>query len=152
MSGVMAVALLAAAWMDAPSAQARHTEQYAYSYQQLWRAAIRLVAVDHRFDVSDQDRESGYFLFTYRQGTHEYPASVEFVPVETPGYRTRTRVTFQVQGMPSYVERMMQDRLNRKLRDDFGSPPRARLPQPSAPEDDDDEDAAGDDEDDASDS
>lgn len=114
-------------------ASARVTNEYVYEWPQVWQATVRLVRVDLGFPVSDRDEDTGYLLFDYRDGSRTYPGSVELVRVTAQDGSERVRVAVQVPSMPSYVERMIVDRLTRKLREDFGEPPRPRRPEPTPP-------------------
>lgn len=104
---------------------ARATTELAYRYDQVWNAAIRLVRVDYGFELKDQDEQNGYLLFDYRDGNRTYPGSIELVRVPGQG-REVVRVHVGVPAMPSYLERAMVQKLEKKLRDDFGEP----LPPP----------------------
>ena len=44
-------------------------------------------------------------------------------------------VVIQVQGMPSYVEQMLLDKLARKLKDEVGEPLEPKKPPPEKPKD-----------------
>lgn len=129
--GVIATALLAPA-----TAEARLSQEYTYSYEQTWRAAIRMVAVDLRYRITDRDEEIGYLLFNYTDHGRDYHGSIELVRA-TGRYETPiVRVVIQVPQMPSYVERMMLDRLARKMMSDYGQPPPTRrAPEPAPPPD-----------------
>lgn len=108
-------------------ASARMSDEVGYDYDKVWRAAVRLVAVDFRFPVTDRDPEIGYLLFDYQEQGRSYPGSIELVRVRAADESERVRVVVRVEGMPSYVERMLLDRFTRKLVDDYG-PPRAVRP------------------------
>lgn len=133
-------ALVALSLLALPaSAGARLSDEYEYSYDQLWRAAVRLVAVDLRFPVTERDPDIGYVLFEYRDQGRAYAGSLELVRTARPNGEERVRVVVQVSGMPSYVERMMLDRLTRKLRDEYGAPIARPRPAPTPPPARDDE-------------
>jgi hypothetical protein len=138
--------ILALVLSFASPAAARTTADYVYTYDQLWRAAVRLIAVDFRYSITERDPEIGYVLFEYREGSRTCPGSVEIVRTGEDG----VRVVVSIEAMPSYVERFVLDRLGRKLSDEYGAPPRRPRapaqppPQPPAA-DDDDEDDEGDD-------
>lgn len=134
----LSLVLFGALLAPAP-ASARLTEEHGYDYDQVWRAAVRLVAVDLRFPITDRDREIGYVLFEYQDQGRSYPGSIELVRAAAEGGGERIRVVVQVPGMPSYVERMILDRFSRKLLEEYG-PPRVRRPPPRpAPPAEDDE-------------
>lgn len=147
----LAALLMLIASAPAAPASARLSREYTYTYDQLWRAAVRMVAVDFRFPITERDPEIGFLLFEYRDQGRPYHGSVELVRTEGPRGTPQVRVVMQVQGMPSYVERMLIDRLSRKLVDDYGAPPPTRRPEPPprVSEDDaegDDDDGEGDEE------
>ena len=116
------------------TALARTSQDYPYPVDQAWNASLRLVRVDLRCPVTDRDQDSGYLLFDYVDGSHTYPGSVELVHTRVEG-RDGARVVVQIPAMPSYVERMILDRLARKLVEDFGEPAPAPRPPPAAPPD-----------------
>ncbi|MCA9604146.1 MAG: hypothetical protein KC619_01040 [Myxococcales bacterium] len=141
MRRTLAVLLLAGVLAPAATASARMTEEYTYTYDQLWRASIRLIAVDFRFPISDRDQDIGYLLFDYRDAGRDYHGSLELVRTTGPYGTPQVRVTIQVPSQPTYVERMLIDRLTRKLSEDYGLPPPSRrAPAPPPPSDDDEDD------------
>lgn len=129
----MCVALLVS--LAIPSgAAARKSTDFAYRWEQVWSASVRMVRVDLRYPIVEQDSSIGYVLFEYRDRGRSYPGSVELVRV-TEGRHDRVRVVVQIPAMPSYIEQMLLDRLARKLRDEFGEPPPPpREPEPPAEE------------------
>jgi hypothetical protein len=50
-----------------------------------------------------------------------YPGSVELVCIADQG-GGQIRVVIQIPAMPSYIERMLLDKLEKKLVDEFGQP------------------------------
>lgn len=129
--GVCQLALLAPGL-----AAARKQTDLRYPFDQVWNAALRMVRVDLRLAVTDRDPEAGYFLFDYVDNGKSYAGSLELVRAERDA-RPLTKTVVQVQGMPSYVEQMLLDKLQRKLRDEFGEPlepPKAKPdPKPRPP-------------------
>lgn len=115
------------------SASARSSDAYTYSFDQTWRAAVRLIAVDFRFPISDRDEEIGYILFQYQEGGRAHHGSLELVRAQDDNGTPVVRVVMQVNAMPSYVERHLLDRLRRKLTDEYGTPPPSRRPAPTPP-------------------
>ena len=103
------------------SADARVETEFRYPFAQLWAATIRLLRVDHGFPIHDRDATTGFILFNYEERGRESPGSVELVRGEAG-----VRITIQVPSLPSYVSRMLLDRLTRKLRADFGDQPSLR--------------------------
>mgnify|MGYP001794057606 CR=1 FL=1 len=123
----LAVAIVLSA---AAPASARRSDRHAYRYAQVWSAVVRLLRVDYRFPIRERDQEVGFVLFEVVDQDQSYPASLELARLEEQG-REVVQVTLQVPGRPSYVERMILDRLARKLRVSYG-PPLApvRAPEP----------------------
>lgn len=137
LSAVLALGAAGGAVVATPSvAEARFSGEVGYSYAETWQAAVRLVRVDLGCTITDRDEEMGYVLFEYRNAGRSYPGSLEVVRSTDERGTERIRVTVQVSAMPSYVERMIFDRLTRKLREDFGearSPRRPAAPAQPAP-------------------
>ncbi len=127
MRWAVAVAAVASVLLPA-GVRAERSRRFRYRADDVWRAAVRLVRVDYGFPIREKDREGGYVLFDYVEGRRKVPGAVEVVEIERDGERT-VLVRVLVQAMPSYVERMMMDRLVRKLRDELGPEPR----RPAAP-------------------
>lgn len=141
------VCALAVALLGAPrTAEARKDHEYAYRFEQIWSAAVRMVRVDLRYPITDKDENIGYLLFEYRDHGRGYPGSIELVRVRD-SRRDKVKVIIQIPSMPSYIEQMLLDRLGRKLREEFGEPPPPpERPEPPAEEPDDGEDeGSGDD-------
>lgn len=109
-------------------ARARVQGDYAYAWGQVWQAAVRMVRVDLGCPITDRDEEIGYVMFEYEDSGRRHPGSVEMVRNTGADGNERVRVVVQIPAMPSYIERMLLDRLTRKLRDDFGEPPRFARP------------------------
>ena len=117
---VLLVAALAITIAPAPAA-ARRQAEHRYRFEQVWSSTIRLVRVDYGFPIRDRDEDIGFFLFDYVDSGRSHPGSVEVVKVED-GNQTRVRVVLNIPAMPSYIERMMLDKLGRKLVEDWGEP------------------------------
>lgn len=132
----------------AAPASARLSESYTYSYDQLWRASVRMIAVDFRFPITERDEDIGFLLFDYVDQGRTYHASIELVRAGED--ERAVTVSIQVQQMPTYVERMLLTRLGRKLSGDYGQPPpnrrRAEPTPPVSDEGEGDDDADEDDE------
>jgi hypothetical protein len=102
-------------------AQARSSSLYAYPESRIWTSVVRLVRVDFESPIVEKDKDAGYLLFSYAHAGKQYAGSVEVVPTVDKGEQ-RVKVLIQIAGMPSYVERMMLDKLEKKLVQEFGAP------------------------------
>jgi hypothetical protein len=122
---VMTVALLSPA-----TGQAKKTADFRHTYEQVWGAAVRMIRVDQGYAIKDRDEAVGYFLFDYRDDGRKYPGSVELVRIEDQGGGP-IRAVIKIPAMPSYIERMLLDKLRKKLINEFGEP----APPPKKPTD-----------------
>jgi hypothetical protein len=109
-------------------ASARVQTDYTYAWNQIWQASVRMVRVDLQCPITDRDPEIGYVMFDYADGGRTHAGSIELVRTVGSDGIERVRAVVQVPSMPSWVERMLMDRLTRKLREDFGEPPRVARP------------------------
>jgi hypothetical protein len=105
----------------ARAAEAKTTHQSPYTYEQTFGSALRLVKVDLGFAITEQDAEWGFLLFEYtsrESGNRKTRGSLEFVRG-----RDGVQVWVQLPSMPSYHERVIVDKLARKLAEEHGAPP-----------------------------
>jgi hypothetical protein len=117
----------------APAASAKSAYDSAYGFDRTWNAGLRLVRVDLGLKVTEKDDTNGYLLFDYRSpesSQKPVPGSMEFIK----GKDGAVRVVVQIAQMPGYHEQVLVDSLQRKLRTEYGDPPR-RPPSPSGPKD-----------------
>jgi hypothetical protein len=128
-------------------AHARKDSEVRYRYEQVWGSTIRLIRVDYQFKIRDRDEEVGYLLFDYEDGGRSHPGSVELVRFRKND-EERVRVVLTIPAMPSYVERMVLDKLLKKLENDYGLPPPPRPKRPPPEEEPPTKDDSGDEGDD----
>ena len=133
-----AALLMTFALLSPAISQAKKTEDFRHTYEQVWGAAIRMIRVDQGYPIKDRDETVGYFLFDYRDDGRMYPGSVELVRIEDQGGGP-IRAVIQIPAMPSYIERMLLDKLKRKLLDEYGEPapppPPKKKPEDAPPDD-----------------
>lgn len=114
--------------------QAKKIAEYQHTYDQVWRAAVRLIRVDQGYAIRDRDEGIGYLLFDYRDDGRTYPGSVELIRIKDQGAGS-VRAIIQIPAMPSYIERMLLDKLQRKLTHEYGEPATPKKPEePAAPD------------------
>jgi len=116
-------------------AAARRQYEIRYPVERVWNTALRMVRVDMRLPVTDRDQEAGYLLFEYIESDRKYPGSIEIISSEKDK-RPLITVIVNVSGMPSYVEQMMLDKLEKKLNAEYGAPmePPKEAPPAKEPE------------------
>ena len=119
--------VLIAALVAPAVGHAKKTADYRHAYDQVWRAAVRLIRVDQGYPIRDRDESIGYVLFDYKDDGRSYPGSVELIRVQDDG-GGNVRVAIEIAAMPGYIERMLLDKLGRKLFDEYGEP---NEPEPS---------------------
>ena len=131
-----AALLMTLALLTPATSQAKKTADFRHTYDQVWGAAIRLIRVDQGYAIKDRDQAVGYFLFDYRDDGRTYPGSVELVQIEDQGGGP-IRAVIQIPAMPSYIERMLLDKLKKKLVDEYGepAPPPKKPTEPTESED-----------------
>ena len=128
----MRALLIALALLLVPDiAYARREATVGYQLSRVWTAAVRLIRVDVGCAVTEKDRHDGYLLFDYPLNGTLHSGSLEVFEVFSGGRRD-VKVILQIQGMPSYVEMMLLDKLEKKLKADFGAP-KEQHPEPVLP-------------------
>jgi hypothetical protein len=114
--------------LTGPRIEAKSAYDSPYGYDRTWNAATRLVRVDMGLKVTEKDDASGYLLFEYRSsegGSKTCPGSIELV--RSADDAAGVHVIVQLPSMPRYHEQVLLDGLVRKMKDDYGEPPSARL-------------------------
>lgn len=127
--GLALAGLVSLAGQDA---SAKVSFDSAYTHEQTYNAALRYVRVDLGFKVTERDPQAAYVMFDYKSsesGDRVSAGSVEVVP--TGGV---VKVVVQLAQMPRYHEQVIADGLQKKLRSEYGEPPK-KAPPPAAPPD-----------------
>ncbi|MBX3200880.1 MAG: hypothetical protein KF894_22265 [Labilithrix sp.] len=133
LSVAASLALAAPLALQSEEASAKSAYESAYGYDRTWNAGMRLVRVDLGLKISEKDEGAGYLLFDYlspESGKKPVPGSMEFIRSKDTG---AVRVVVQIPQMPGYHEQVVIDSLARKLRNEYGDPP--KRPTPPAPKD-----------------
>ncbi len=105
-----------------PVASARSESEFAYPFSRVWTIAVRLLRIDFDCPIKEKDKEEGYFFFEYRDGKRSFTGSAEIIPTTSAAGIKGVRVVVQLSALPKYVERMILDRLARKLDAELGQP------------------------------
>ncbi len=133
LAALTALTAVAAVALPESPASAKSAYDSAYGFDRTWNAGLRLVRVDLGLKVTEKDDSNGYLLFDYKSpesGQKPVPGSMEFIK----GKDGQVRVVVQIAQMPGYHEQVLVDSLSRKLRNEYGDPPR-KPPVPAAPKD-----------------
>jgi len=128
-------AVTCAITLTAPGANAKSTYESAYGYDRTWNAAVRLVRVDNRWKVTEQDDHNGYLLFDYKSpnDARATPGSLELVRGRDDD--APVSVLAQLPQMPQYHEQVLLNALASKMKREYGDPPVHHKPAPSDPPD-----------------
>jgi len=119
-------------------AEARSDSEFAYPFTRVWTAAVRLLRIDLGCPITEKDKEEGYFFFDYPTESGPVPGTIELIRLRVRGVEG-VKVVVQVPAVPGYEERLVLDKLERKLRAEFGSPlsaePEKKKTEPPAAKD-----------------
>ena len=126
----LAIIALLAALLTPAMGQAKKSDDFRHRYEQVWRAAVRLIRVDQGYPIRDRDESVGYLLFDYKDDGRTYPGSVELMQIKDQEGNA-VRVAIQIPAMPGYIERMLLDKLEKKLFDEYGEPERRTKAEPN---------------------
>lgn len=117
--------LLGCLVLSTTPAPGKVTTESPYGRAQTFNAALRFIRVDQGFEVFEQDRESGYFLFNYKSDGEVSTGSIEVFEVDD-----QVKVVVQLPRFPEYHEQVLTNGLHRKLREEYGEPPRRERKEP----------------------
>lgn len=119
-----AASMIVLALTRAPDANASVDYTSPYTFDQTYAASVRLLHVDLGLKILEKDRDLGYVMFEYtspESGKSVYQGSLELV--ET---KSGVHVAVQIPQMPQYHERMIVDKLSKKLESEYGEPPKRK--------------------------
>jgi hypothetical protein len=116
--------------VPARPALAEATAEASHPFDRVWPAALRYLRVDAGFPIIEKDAEAGYVLFEVKEEGKTFRGSLEIIRFQDRERRDAVRLRLKIEDRPTYMEQMILERLERKLRDELGDPP----PPPPAPE------------------
>ncbi len=125
---------LAALLLAAPAgpAWARSDRVVAHAPARVFPTAVRFLRVDVGARIVEKDADAGYVIFELTEGGKTYPGTLELVEADSAG-RPAVRLVLKIEGQPSYVEVVMLDKLERKVKAELGEPPPAPPTRDKAP-------------------
>lgn len=115
---------------QAPHALAKSERVTRYAYEQIWPTAVRFLRVDAGYNILEKDAEAGYVLFEASEEGKTFRGSLELVKIKDENGRESVRMVLNIDDRPTYVETGLLDRLERKLRDEYGMPKEAPAGSP----------------------
>lgn len=115
-----------------PGLQAKRRTKYRWT--QVWQSAMRLVRVDKGWSIEDSNQEAGFLLFE-DQSTSDYPAqgSIELIAQGEKDSGAGILVRARVNNAGTHAAFLLLEALEKKLRADFGPPPRPSKPKKQKP-------------------
>jgi hypothetical protein len=121
----------------AAPAHAREKVELTWQLPEVFSAALRFVRIDRGCKLTDKDEVAAFLLFECPPDEKGQPVkrgSVELYRVEVRGAQV-VRVQVSLAEEPAYMEKRFLDLLERKLRQELGSPPAPRPTPPRPPAD-----------------
>lgn len=118
---VVAHALALTAVMGSAAARSERTTYH--GYDQVWSSSVRFLRVDEGFEILEKDADAGYVLFAVKQDNKQFRGALELVRIKDERGRPAIRLVLRIEDRPTYVEIGVLERLERKLREEYGEPP-----------------------------
>jgi len=133
-ASVLAMAAATLLTVSAPPLLAKAEATSPYTLGQTYGATLRMLRVDLGLEIIEKDPDASYILFRYR--LLEDPKRVVDGAIELVELADRVKIVVKLHQLPESHERVLRDRLVKKLRDDYGEPPKRRAPekQPEPPQ------------------
>ena len=129
--GLAIGALALAGVLGADFAEARAEADSDYTKAQTYNGALRFLRVDLGYEVVEKDPDAAYLLFRYEPaGRRGNPTNGSVEVIEAKG---RVKLFVQLPQMPSYHEVVLRDGLLKKLRQEYGEPPKKPDPPRQKP-------------------
>lgn len=125
-----AALVLAGVLSTTSSVEARAEADSDWSKAQTFSGALRYLRVDLGYEVVEKDPDAAYLMFRYAPAGRRDPANGSIEIVEVKG---RVKLYVQLPQMPTYHEVVLRDGLLKKLRSEYGAPPKRPDPAPKKP-------------------
>jgi hypothetical protein len=109
-------------------AHARAQSDLPYKIAEAYSVAMRFVRVDKGCTITDKDPEAAFVTFECKEDEKIKRGAIEIFGIKKDG----VRVQVQLGDDPHYVEIRWIELIERKLRDERGSPPAAKGKEPAA--------------------
>ncbi|SRR5260221_5325224 len=98
-----------------------------YTKLQTYNGALRYLRVDLGYEVTEKDSDAAYLLFRFLPDGRKKETNGA---IEIVDRHEGVRVYIRLPELPRYHEQLLSDGLFRKLRDEYGEPPRREDPPP----------------------
>lgn len=121
------VAIALALTFQAPDAPGRTEAGSSYTKAQTYSAALRYLRVDQGYEIIEKDPDAAYLLFRFPVTGQNKSANGSVEVVETSD---GVKIFVQLPRLPSYHEVLLRDGLLKKLREEYGEPPKKTPSKP----------------------
>lgn len=114
-----------------PGSAAARSEGRTLTYlrEHVWPTAVRFLVVDEKAKLIDKDSDAGYVLFEIKEDGKSFRGSLEIITVMN-GENPNLKFAINIIDRPLWREAGMVDRLEKKLRNELGSPPPPKKKDP----------------------
>jgi hypothetical protein len=110
------------------AAQSEKTEPFAAT--EVFAPTVRFLRIDAGVKIVEKDADAGYVLFDLTEDKHTFRGALELVKTQVEG-RESVRLVLRIADRPSYVEELLLEKLDAKLRGELRPtkiPPKADKP------------------------
>lgn len=124
------------------TAAAAASRTVSHPYERVWPAAVRFLVVDEGLKVVDKDADTGYVVFELEDEGKTFRGALEVIRRTDRDRRPAVELVLRIDDRPSYMERILLDRLMRKLKRELGPEPAPPPGEPEPPDAGDDDDSS----------
>jgi hypothetical protein len=115
--------------LPVPASARSEGRTLSYQREHVWPTAVRFLVVDEKAKVLDKDSDAGYVLFEIKDDNKTYRGSLEIMTVLVDG-QANIKFSINIIDRPLWKEAGMVERLEKKLRNELGSPPPPKKKDP----------------------
>ena len=112
-----------------PAAARSEGRTLTYARDHVWPTAVRFLVVDEKAKVIDKDADAGYVLFELKEDNKTFRGSLEIITVMIEG-QPSLKFSINLVDRPLWREAGMVERLEKKLRNELGTPPPQKKKEP----------------------
>lgn len=127
----MRLALVCVLLAISTPALARSDKTEPFEPAEVFPIAVRFLRIDAGVKIVEKDAEDGYVLFDLEEDKHTFRGALELVKTEVEG-RVSVTLVLRIEDRPEYVEQMLLDKLDVKLRQELGHPKPPPAPKDKA--------------------
>ncbi len=115
--------------LPVPAAARSEGRTLTYQRDHVWPTAVRFLVVDEKAKVIDKDPDAGYVLFELKEDNKTFRGSLEIITVLIDGQQN-LKFSINLVDRPLWREAGMVERLEKKLRNELGTPPPQKKKEP----------------------